>query len=168
MHYESKISDLSETMETFHSKRLLGPVLASAYPDRTDGICAAQPPPPVQKAFNIKTMRTEPVKAGGRFVGLGECRPRLVKCTEGIELQAVPASPCVDLLLRVVVIDGILVARYVAVIFHCCVWYSGSRLTQISDGVWTFMRRTPSSLSWLAPSAIEMRKRMQKTALLRL
>ncbi|KEF53900.1 uncharacterized protein A1O9_10302, partial [Exophiala aquamarina CBS 119918] len=42
-----------------------------------------QPGPPRQKAFNPKTMKTEPVKLDGTFYSPGGPRPRLIKPTNG-------------------------------------------------------------------------------------
>lgn len=91
MHYETKPGTRPEDAETFYRKDLIGTVLTSLYPAAVDEVCAAQPPPLRQKAFNVRTMRTEPCKPDGSFYGEGEQRPALFKCTEWIEQRAVPA-----------------------------------------------------------------------------
>ena len=91
MHYERKKEQRPEESETFHDKQSLGSVTVSAYPACFDSILANLAPPPRQKAFNPATMRTEPVKPDGTFCSNDEARPRLVKCTEWIEVQAIPA-----------------------------------------------------------------------------
>lgn len=91
MEYERKSSRRPEDSQTFYQKELLGSVLAAAYPESVDGVCRNQRPPPPQKAFNRTTKRTEPVKPDGSFYTKHEARPRLVKCTEWTENQAIPA-----------------------------------------------------------------------------
>ena len=51
------------------------------------------PPPPRQKAFNVKTMKTEPIKLWHplTFYDSGEARAPLKKCTEWVEQDAIPA-----------------------------------------------------------------------------
>ncbi|CZT52776.1 uncharacterized protein RSE6_14145 [Rhynchosporium secalis] len=49
------------------------------------------PPPPKQKHFNTRTMRTEQMKPDGSFYESGEPRPPMIKCTEWTEEQAIPA-----------------------------------------------------------------------------
>jgi hypothetical protein len=91
MRYERKPGSRPENSHTFHDKTLLGRVAKSKYPAELDRVCQAQPAPPRQKAFNTKTMKTEPVKPDGTFYGPGDPRPKLVKCTEWTENQVIPA-----------------------------------------------------------------------------
>nr|POE94581.1 hypothetical protein CFP56_16820 [Quercus suber] len=91
MRYERKRGNRPEESGTFFNKELLGTVLSSQYPMTFDRVCAAQPAPPRQKAFNIETRRTEPIKPDGTFYSSGEPRQPLIKCTEWTELQAIPA-----------------------------------------------------------------------------
>ena len=91
MRYESKRAERPKDSEAFHSKESIGTVLASSYPTGVDAVCRAQQPPGRQKAFNIKTQRTEPVKAVGTFYQPGEYRNPLFKCTEWTEILAIPA-----------------------------------------------------------------------------
>ena len=91
MKYESKPAGRPESSEAFHSKDLIGTVLASSYPSNVDEVCRAQQPPGRQKAFNIRTVKTEPVKADGTFYQPGEHRSPLFKCTEWTEQLAIPA-----------------------------------------------------------------------------
>jgi hypothetical protein len=91
MKYESKEAERPEGSEAFHSKQLIGAVLASSYPTTVDEVCRALQPPGRQKAFNIQTGRTEPIKPDGTFYEPGEQRRPLFKCTEWIEQLAIPA-----------------------------------------------------------------------------
>lgn len=93
MSYEEQFSDLPEHSDTFHSKDLLGITDASTYPSLWDDLLQQFPPPPRQKAFNLKTMRTEPFKTENPliFYEPGESRRPLVKCTEWTLERAVPA-----------------------------------------------------------------------------
>ncbi|EHY60742.1 hypothetical protein ABEF92_006999 [Exophiala dermatitidis] len=91
MRYDKKPTDRPERSDTFFDKTLLGRVARSNYPAEVDRVCQAQPAPPRQKAFNRQTMKTEPIKSNGSFYGPGDSRPRLIKCTEWTENQAIPA-----------------------------------------------------------------------------
>lgn len=48
-------------------------------------------PPGKQKRYNHATERTEQFKPNGGFYEVGEERPAMWKCTEWIELKAIPA-----------------------------------------------------------------------------
>ncbi|KAF1345143.1 hypothetical protein BDV97DRAFT_379149 [Delphinella strobiligena] len=74
MHYDSKPGRKPEESRTFFSKELLGAIIAKDYPQEMDRILRAQPPPPKQKHFNIKTMRTAQMKPDGTFYNPGEPR----------------------------------------------------------------------------------------------
>ena len=91
MRYESKPADDPEDKEIMFSKELLGTVKAAAYPKNVDDIRRAQPRPGKQKAFNVRTGRTEPIKANGSFYEVGEKKGPLFKCTEWTEQLAIPA-----------------------------------------------------------------------------
>jgi hypothetical protein len=91
MSYQRKLGKNPQESQTFHQRIFLGTVPASSYPAQFDQICQSQPPPPKQKSFNIKTMRTEQVKPDGTFYAPGEPRPAMIKCTEWTEQQAIPA-----------------------------------------------------------------------------
>lgn len=91
MRYEKKRGSRPEDSQSFHDKTLLGRVAKSKYPAELDRVCQAQPAPSRQKAFNTKTMKTEPVKPDGTFYGPGDPRPRLIKSTEWTEDRVIPA-----------------------------------------------------------------------------
>ena len=94
MTHESKAESRPESSASFYSKDFLGTILASAYPGNIDATLQALPPPSRQKAFNVKTMKTEPVKPDGTFYTANEQRPPLFKCTEWTEqgLEALQKS----------------------------------------------------------------------------
>lgn len=91
MRYERKLSRRPEESQTFFNKEALGMVSSTTYPQCVDDICRVLRAPPPQKAFNRATMRTEPCKPDGSFYRADESPPRLVKCTEWTENQAIPA-----------------------------------------------------------------------------
>ncbi|KAJ5934437.1 hypothetical protein N7466_003984 [Penicillium verhagenii] len=71
----------------------LGVTPVSKHPADWDRVLRRIPTPPQQKAFNIKTMKTEPFKTQAplTFYEPGEPRRPLVKCTEWILDRAIPA-----------------------------------------------------------------------------
>ncbi|KAL2837102.1 hypothetical protein BJY01DRAFT_221289 [Aspergillus pseudoustus] len=79
--------------ESFYSIERLGLTPSNRYPHEWDEILRGIPPPPQQKAFNVKTMRTEPFKTREPlvFYAPGEERRRLIKCTEWTLERALPA-----------------------------------------------------------------------------
>ncbi|KAL6698073.1 hypothetical protein J3F84DRAFT_366419, partial [Trichoderma pleuroticola] len=93
MNYESTAFHIEENLQPLHSKELLGYAKAVNFKQEWDSILKNIPPPPKQKAFNMKTMKTEPVKEWDplTFYNPGENRKPLIKCTEWTEKQAVPA-----------------------------------------------------------------------------
>ena len=93
MYYESKPYHDPSKSETLHSKELIGYTPAAKYPMEFENILKSLPPPPKQKAFNVKTMKTKPVKSWNplTFYKPGEARTPLRKCTEWTEQQAIPA-----------------------------------------------------------------------------
>ncbi|KAG4443998.1 hypothetical protein IFR05_000517 [Cadophora sp. M221] len=91
MVYATKPGRRPETSDSFYAKEYLGTIAVEDYPSEMDQILAAQPPPPKQKHFNVRTMRTEQMKPDGSFYAPGESRPPMVKCTEWTENQAIPA-----------------------------------------------------------------------------
>ncbi|KAL4919189.1 hypothetical protein BDW62DRAFT_46552 [Aspergillus aurantiobrunneus] len=76
-----------------HSLERLGVTPAAKHPDDWTHLLSTVPAPRQQKAFNIKTMRTEPFKTKDplTFYEPGEARRPLVKCTEWTLEQALPA-----------------------------------------------------------------------------
>ncbi|KFX91447.1 hypothetical protein O988_07747 [Pseudogymnoascus sp. VKM F-3808] len=91
MVYATRPEGPPEKSEIFASKEFIGTVESATYPDKIHAVLKELPPPPKQKKFNIKTMRTEQMKADGSFYELGEERPRMIKCTEWTVEQAIPA-----------------------------------------------------------------------------
>lgn len=91
MEYQRRRGDRPEESETFYRKDFLGTIAIEGYPQSVDGLCKELPTPPPQKAFNSRTMRTEPIKPNGAFYELDEPRAKLFKCTEWTEEHAIPA-----------------------------------------------------------------------------
>lgn len=91
MVYATRREGRPEESEIFVRKEFIGTVESTTYPKKINEVLEALPPPPKQKKFNIKTMRTEQMKADGSFYEPGESRPRMVKCTEWTVEQAIPA-----------------------------------------------------------------------------
>lgn len=93
MEYAVKSSCRPEEALGFDSKDFLGYAAADTYPARWETCLRSVPPPPRQKAFNMATMRTEPVKTWDplTFYAEGEDRRPLFKCTEWTEQRAIPA-----------------------------------------------------------------------------
>ncbi|KAL4862352.1 hypothetical protein BDV12DRAFT_178954 [Aspergillus spectabilis] len=79
--------------EPFHSLEKLGVTSAASHPRGWERLLSSLPTPPQQKAFNIKTMRTEPFKTKSplAFYEPGETRKPLMKCTEWVLERALPA-----------------------------------------------------------------------------
>lgn len=92
MTYQTRRDSAPETSETFHAKECLGLIARDRYPGEVDRVCMALPPPQAQKRFNPGTARYEAFKPeDGSSYAPGECRPRYFKCTEWVEMRAVPA-----------------------------------------------------------------------------
>lgn len=93
MQYEAQPYGNPESFENFASMELIGYTKVASYAENWDNHLKAIPPPPKQKAFNIKTMKTEPVKSWDplAFYKPGETRAPLIKCTEWAEEQAIPS-----------------------------------------------------------------------------
>ncbi|OBT57041.1 hypothetical protein VE04_02615 [Pseudogymnoascus sp. 24MN13] len=91
MVYGTRREGRPEESEIFVRKELIGTAESATYPEKINAVMEALPPPPKQKKFNIKTMKTEQMKADGSFYEPGESRPRMVKCTEWTVKQAIPA-----------------------------------------------------------------------------
>ncbi|KAJ6262876.1 hypothetical protein Dda_1433 [Drechslerella dactyloides] len=91
MIYQVRSETRPEVSEGFHRKYLIGTISRSDYPDKVDEILKKIPAPPVQKSFNLATMRTEQHKSPGVFYAPGEPRPPMIKCTEWTIDQAIPA-----------------------------------------------------------------------------
>ncbi|KKZ62345.1 hypothetical protein EMCG_03263 [[Emmonsia] crescens] len=100
MYYEKKYRERPELSRTFYSRDLLGVTDASAYQNSWENVLRQVPPPPRQKSFNPKTMRTEPFKTENplTFYEYGEVRQPLVKCTEWTLERAIPALRSAGLL----------------------------------------------------------------------
>lgn len=91
MSYDTKRGRRPEDSESFYAKSYLGVINKADYPHQMDQVLRKQPPPPKQKHFNIKTMKTEQIKPDGTFYAPGEPRPPMIKCTEWTVNQAIPA-----------------------------------------------------------------------------
>jgi hypothetical protein len=97
MTYRTQRGSQPETSPTFHAKEFLGLVARDRYPGEVDRVCMALPPPQARKRFNPETARYEAFNpddgggGGGSFYAPGECRPKYFKCTEWVEMRAVPA-----------------------------------------------------------------------------
>ncbi|KAL2811393.1 hypothetical protein BJX63DRAFT_399185 [Aspergillus granulosus] len=92
MAYTPTAEPAPQEMESFHSVKRLGVTSADRYPSEWEEVLQGIPPPPQQKAFNAKTMRTEPFKTKEPLVFYkpGERRTPLVKCTEWTLERALP------------------------------------------------------------------------------
>lgn len=90
MHYQSKPGKRPEDSETYYGKRLLG--MTNAAPERWHEILRDVKRPPQQKEYNVKRKRTEPFKTLHplTFYDEGEPRLSLSKCTEWVDLEAIP------------------------------------------------------------------------------
>ncbi|KAI9667123.1 MAG: hypothetical protein M1831_001300 [Alyxoria varia] len=106
MQYHSRRAGSPLNEPLLHDRTLLGVVDKEDYPEKFEAVCRGQPPPRRQKKFNIRTMRTEPVKSNGEFYQDGEERGRLRKCTEWTEEQVIPALWHERVLKEVVVGDN--------------------------------------------------------------
>ena len=93
MVYQCKPSTHPRTSKTFKSADLLGITSDEFYPDEWYRLLQSLETPPQQKAFNKKTMKTEPFKTlvPLTFYEKGEQRAPLKKCTEWTEETAIPA-----------------------------------------------------------------------------
>lgn len=93
MRYEAVPIEDPQGDDNLHSKVLIGHARIADYPQAWNNLLGMLPAPPKQKAFNIATMKTEPVKNWTplTFYGPGETRRPLIKCTEWTEKQAIPA-----------------------------------------------------------------------------
>lgn len=91
MVYATRREGRPEESEIFVRKEFIGTVESATYPEKIHLVLEALPPPPKQKKFNIKTMRTEQMKADGSFYESGEARTPMIKCTEWTVDQAIPA-----------------------------------------------------------------------------
>lgn len=91
MEYQRRPGGRPEDSETFYQKPFLGTVSASSYPESVNKVCKSLPAPPPQKSFNLRTMKTEPIKPDGSFCQPGESRSTLIKYTEWTEEHAIPA-----------------------------------------------------------------------------
>ncbi|OBS23267.1 hypothetical protein FPOA_03819 [Fusarium poae] len=97
MVYESKPDQNPELSDTFHSLELLGYTSSDNHPDKWNRVLSALPTPPQQKAANPKNGGSvEPFKQKISdyehiFYAPGEKHKPLWKCTEWVELYAIPA-----------------------------------------------------------------------------
>ncbi|KAK4096463.1 hypothetical protein N658DRAFT_458665 [Parathielavia hyrcaniae] len=101
MKYESTSDPNPASSDTNYTKELLGYTSAKNFKALWDATLTACPTPPQQKAFNVRTMKTEPFKTLNplTFYEPGEERRPLRKCTEWTEEQAIPALRKAGLLL---------------------------------------------------------------------
>lgn len=93
MVYNPQPKGYPEDSQSFHSLEKLGVTPVSSHPADWDRVLGSVPAPHQQKAFNTKTMKTEPfkTKAPLAFYGPGEPRRPLIKCTEWTLERALPA-----------------------------------------------------------------------------
>ncbi|KAF2461282.1 hypothetical protein BDY21DRAFT_82679 [Lineolata rhizophorae] len=93
MWYEHEFRDKPQESDDFISKELLGVTHASTHPVQWESVLRQVGAPPQQKAFNPKTMKTEPFKTLQplTFYEPREPRQRLIKCTEWTLEGAIPA-----------------------------------------------------------------------------
>lgn len=93
MQYQSIDYHDPKSSKTLFASEQLGWTDAANFKSRFDAVLKACPPPPQQKAFNTKTMKTEPFKTKSplTFYAPNEARKPLKKCTEWTEQQAIPA-----------------------------------------------------------------------------
>ncbi|KAL3473237.1 hypothetical protein BJX99DRAFT_261547 [Aspergillus californicus] len=93
MEYTPQSEPTPEQCEAIHSLDQIGVTPAATHPAEWDRVLRGIPPPPQQKAFNVKTLKTEPFKTMVPLVFYepGEVRRPLVKCTEWTMGLALPA-----------------------------------------------------------------------------
>lgn len=91
MVYATRKEGRPEESEIFVQKDFIGVIESATYPKKIHAVLEVLPPPPKQKKFNIKTMRTEQMKADGSFYEPAEARSPMFKCTEWTVEQAIPA-----------------------------------------------------------------------------
>ncbi|KAJ0413107.1 hypothetical protein BJY00DRAFT_322506 [Aspergillus carlsbadensis] len=93
MVYTPTAEPAPQDSEAFHSVEKLGVTPADRYPGDWEDVLRGIPPPPQQKAFNVRTMRTEPFKSREPLIFYegGDERRALVKCTEWTLERAVPS-----------------------------------------------------------------------------
>ena len=93
MYYTRTLSEAPELSTEFHASLKLGVTLACKPPGEWQRILECVPTPPQQKAFNVKTMKTEQFKMKDplTFYEPGELRRPLIKCTEWTMERAIPA-----------------------------------------------------------------------------
>ena len=93
MVYQSRPDPAPETIDTFHAKYFIGFIDEHDYPEKVEQVLTGEDckPPGKQKEWNPKRMRYEQMKDGGGFYEEGEERKRMVKCTEWVLEQAIPA-----------------------------------------------------------------------------
>jgi hypothetical protein len=91
MQYQNRLeSILPEWDEMFFEMQFLGYIEGGDI-ERLEGVLEALEPPGKQKAYNHQSGKTEQLRPEGGFYEVGESRPPMVKCTEWIEGQAIPA-----------------------------------------------------------------------------
>ncbi|KAE9364827.1 hypothetical protein N431DRAFT_489301 [Stipitochalara longipes BDJ] len=104
MKYDSRPEPLPEDNDMFFSRELIGYVAKDDYPDKFEDVLRDVEARPKQRAFNVRTMRTEQIKSNGSFNEQGEERERMWNCTEWVEERAIPRLWDVGMLK--VVVDG--------------------------------------------------------------
>lgn len=93
MEYIPEPKEFPEDSHNFHSVEKLGVTPVSKHPEDWEKVLRGVKAPHQQKAFNRKTMKTEPFKTliPLTFYEPGEPRNPLMKCTEWTLERAVPA-----------------------------------------------------------------------------
>lgn len=90
MSYQSKVVSKPERSRSFHSRELIGVAVHPSDPYAFNRVCEAVRPPPIQRFYNSRTGKMEPMHPTGRFYAAGEARAPLVKWTEWVN-QAISA-----------------------------------------------------------------------------
>jgi hypothetical protein len=93
MLYDTRLDPSPSTWENIYSRTFLGFIISTGFAESWDQRLRLLPTPPQQKAFNVRTMKTEPFKSKDTltFYEDGEQRLPLIKCTEWVEREALPA-----------------------------------------------------------------------------
>ncbi|EPE33465.1 hypothetical protein GLAREA_06478 [Glarea lozoyensis ATCC 20868] len=91
MIYQNRLEPgLPEWDDMFFEKQLLCHIGEECL-EKVEAALKGLRPPPKQKAYNLRTGKTEQFRPEGGLYEVGEPRPPLIKCTEWIEMQAIPA-----------------------------------------------------------------------------
>ena len=102
MHYQARLElGPPEWDEMFFDKLVIGYVDGTQNLKKIEEVLQVLTPPRKQKAYNHQTGKTEQFKPKGGFYQMGEVRPPMVKCTEWVEKQAIPALRAAGILTEV-------------------------------------------------------------------